>query len=365
MAQELVALNPGTRVSGRWTIVNQLGAGAFGAVYLCQDDQGTQAALKTEAINTAHPLLVMEASVLSSLHVLRGAGDAQHFCSCLDIGRDQQRDANTGRMTSFNFIAMSLVGRGLDGLLREAGDHFSPGTAIGLSIQLLAAIRTLHHVGFLHRDIKPANITIGRPEANEQRLLYLIDFGMARKFLRPDGSQRRPRATTHFRGTPIYAPIAAHINSEYSRKDDVESWFYVLIKFYKGSVPWKHEQNVRQMGERKCRRLANQPVDVRSQARVELIGGCPAEFDQILTHIDGLQLEDRPNYEMIVSLLRRCLANNGFHEHPYDWEVGRRNADQRQARSVGGNVQPRPGGGEGGRQQGQVRSEGGNVRGHA
>ena len=84
---------------------------------------------------------------------------------------------------------MSLVGRALDGLVREAGDHFSPGTAIGLAIQLLSALKTLHSAGYLHRDIKPANTAIGRQETNEQRLLYLIDFGMARKYIRDDVSR--------------------------------------------------------------------------------------------------------------------------------------------------------------------------------
>ncbi|KAL3088947.1 hypothetical protein niasHS_009621 [Heterodera schachtii] len=57
--EELVALPPGIRV-GRWTITKKLGAGAFGAVYLCVNDEGVQAALKTEPVNTPHPLLVME-----------------------------------------------------------------------------------------------------------------------------------------------------------------------------------------------------------------------------------------------------------------------------------------------------------------
>ncbi|KAL3122831.1 hypothetical protein niasHT_005770 [Heterodera trifolii] len=61
--EELVALPPGIRV-GRWTITKKLGAGAFGAVYLCVNDEGVQAALKTEPVNTPHPLLVMEAHVI-------------------------------------------------------------------------------------------------------------------------------------------------------------------------------------------------------------------------------------------------------------------------------------------------------------
>lgn len=78
---------------------------------------------------------------------------------------------------------MSLVGRGLDRLLSKAGGQFTLGTAIGVSIQLLDALKALHHVGFLHLDVKPENATVGLRETNERQLLYLIDFGLARRYV--------------------------------------------------------------------------------------------------------------------------------------------------------------------------------------
>lgn len=56
------------------------------------------------------------------------------------------------------------------------------GTAIGASIQMLEALRDLHNIGFLHRDVKPANYTIGRAETSELRRIFLLDFGLARKY---------------------------------------------------------------------------------------------------------------------------------------------------------------------------------------
>ncbi|KAK6041663.1 hypothetical protein COOONC_20832 [Cooperia oncophora] len=34
----------------------------------------------------------------------------------------------------------------------------------------------LHNIGYLHRDVKPGNYTIGRPELNELRKVYILDF---------------------------------------------------------------------------------------------------------------------------------------------------------------------------------------------
>ncbi|KAL3102160.1 hypothetical protein niasHS_003569 [Heterodera schachtii] len=330
MPEELVALSPGTRVSGRWTIIKKLGAGAFGAVYLCQDRDGrTMAALKTEPIDAQRPLLYMEAHVLLNLNELR-SNSGRHFCRCLDLGRDEQPDADSGQTMEFNYVVMSLVGRPMDKLLHEAGDRFSPGTAIGASIQLLKALKALHSVGYLHRDIKPANSAIGTPETNEQRLLYLLDFGMARKYVREDGTIRRQRDTARFRGTPIYAPISAHIKRDYSRRDDIESWFYMLIKFYKGAVPWNSLRDKTEIGLYKCRRMEDQPPEVRRQAIDELTAGCPPEFTEILSYIDGLQAESRPDYEMIERLLRGYLTRKNIQEHPYDWEEGRKNTQSAQ-----------------------------------
>uniref|UniRef100_A0A914I2Y1 non-specific serine/threonine protein kinase n=1 Tax=Globodera rostochiensis TaxID=31243 RepID=A0A914I2Y1_GLORO len=302
LAVELVSLRAGVRVSDRWTIIEKLGPAEHGAVYLCHKDYGMVAAMKTERANTEHQQLVMEANVMRSLDKL-SEGDNKHFCRCLELGRDEQKDVQTGTMKPFNFIRVA------DGLVREAGGRFSPGTAIGMALQLLDAIKALHSVGYLHRDIKPANTTIGRPESNEQRLLYLIDFGMARKYVREDGSHRRPRTNSNFRGAPRYASISAHIGRDYSRKDDIESWFYVLVELYTGMLPWSGTGDMREIGDMKRLRSNNQPANIQRQAVQHLLSGCPADcgWGGILRHIDELTFDDRRNYDMISSTAQHPL----------------------------------------------------------
>lgn len=50
-----------------------------------------------------------------------------------------------------------------------------------LAVFMLAFI-DLHGIGYLHRDVKPGNYTVGRPELQELRKVYILDFGMCRKF---------------------------------------------------------------------------------------------------------------------------------------------------------------------------------------
>lgn len=70
---------------------------------------------------------------------------------------------------------------------------FSPSTGYYCAIQSLEAIRDLHDLGYVHRDIKPGNFVIGLPRTQFQNIVYMVDFGIARKFIGADGRIRNPR----------------------------------------------------------------------------------------------------------------------------------------------------------------------------
>jgi len=298
MAQELVQLNPGQKVE-RWTIDKKLGEGGFGAVYLCSDATGKYA-LKTEGANEQIQVLKMEVFVLTELTKRA----SKHFC----------RIEDKGRFGSFNYVVMTLVGKSLQDLRKENPlQHFSMGTAIGAGLQTLQALEDLHGIGYLHRDVKPGNYTIGRAELNELRKIYILDFGMARKFTNDQGVIRRPRAAAGFRGTVRYAPISCHIQRELCRKDDVEVWVYMCVELTTGNLPWKSVQDMNEVGEFKKRvRLP--------QFQNELFNGCPREYAEILTYVDNLKYYDKPNYQQIYDLMRRAFTSQGVQEFPYDWE---------------------------------------------
>jgi len=47
-----------------------------------------------------------------------------------------------------------------------------------LGLQMVTALRDLHKLGWVHRDIKPENWML-----DDNGKLYLIDFGLSKKFL--------------------------------------------------------------------------------------------------------------------------------------------------------------------------------------
>lgn len=60
---------------------------------------------------------------------------------------------------------------------------FLMNTSLKAALQCLMAIEDLHRVGYLHRDIKPGNYCIGKKETNDNHIVFMLDFGLCRKFV--------------------------------------------------------------------------------------------------------------------------------------------------------------------------------------
>ncbi|VDK58048.1 unnamed protein product [Anisakis simplex] len=162
-------LRAGERVD-RWLVEDKLGEGGFGSVY---------------------KVLKMEVYVLK----MAEKNKSKHFCKCED----------SGMFKTMLYIVMTMVGPCLQiqqfgnmHLLKDLrkelpGQKLTIGCALSVGTQCLEAIEELHAIGFLHRDIKPSNYAIGREELHELRRIYILDFGMCRKYLDENNKLRPPR----------------------------------------------------------------------------------------------------------------------------------------------------------------------------
>uniref|UniRef100_A0A915PCX6 Protein kinase domain-containing protein n=1 Tax=Setaria digitata TaxID=48799 RepID=A0A915PCX6_9BILA len=186
-----------------------------------------------------------------------------------------------GRTREIKYLIMQLLGPDLGKLRRSLpGKKFNLTTALRLSLQTLDRIETLHNTGWLSRDIKANNFAIGLK--NDSQTVYIIDFGFARRFRDRDGNFYQPRSSAALMGSIYYSSLAAHAFKDQCRKDDIESWFYMVCEFIKGLLPWANadpRDDYMLIGEWK--RYA------RGSGRYELLKGVPEEFDKILEIIDN------------------------------------------------------------------------------
>ena len=83
-------------------------------------------------------------------------------------------------------ILLKAHGPNLRSLLKQIpGEKFSKTSTFKIMIQLIQRFKILHKLGYVHNDIKPANILVGFKDPG---IIYLIDFGIAHKYLKADGS---------------------------------------------------------------------------------------------------------------------------------------------------------------------------------
>ncbi|HID32049.1 MAG TPA: hypothetical protein EYP24_01565 [bacterium (Candidatus Stahlbacteria)] len=195
---------------GKYRIVQWLGGGSFGDVFLAEDTiLNRQFALKVARTKEEDVrMLEKEAKLLASL---------EHPA----IVRFYNVDLIEGRLV----LAMEYVpGESLRSILNKKR-CLDMSTAVNLIYRVGEGISYAHGLGIIHRDLKPENIIVsdlGEPK--------ITDFGLAR-FLRP-GSLSLSTA-----GTPIYmAPEAWSGN--YSDKTDLWALAAILYETISGSPPF-------------------------------------------------------------------------------------------------------------------------------
>src|SRR2546425_3134915 len=165
------------REIGPYQIIERLGAGGMGEVYLAQDRRlDRQVALK---ILPAY--FVSDEARLRRFQTEARAASALNHPNILTIHE-------VGEVDQLHFITTEFI----DGqTLREliAQEHLSLVEVLEIAIQVAEALTAAHAAGIVHRDIKPENIMRRR-----SGLVKLLDFGIA-KLLEPPSSDSKTAKT--------------------------------------------------------------------------------------------------------------------------------------------------------------------------
>ena len=279
----------------KYRTIKKLGEGSFGSVYKAiYDDE--YYALKLEDISQEYDLLENEATVLSYLQ-------GPHIPKFESYSKDK----------GYNILVMELLGQSLDNLFIKLR-QFSVKTTAILGYQIIKILKYIHDRHIIHRDIKPDNFAMGRNELND--ILYLIDFGLAKKFRSSRTLKQYPLTKRKsLTGTARYASINALQGYEQSRRDDLEAAGYVLMYFLRGDLPW---QNIKIKGKKdKYAKICNKKKEVSSQ---ELGKNFPSEFAEILEYFKNLGYTEDPNYDMCCKKLVNVLEKEKqSFDYIYDW----------------------------------------------
>uniref|UniRef100_A0A1I7T2J3 Protein kinase domain-containing protein n=1 Tax=Caenorhabditis tropicalis TaxID=1561998 RepID=A0A1I7T2J3_9PELO len=246
-------------------------------------------------------------------NVLKGAAQikSRHFCTVLDQAAVKDR---------FNFIVMKLIGKNLWDLRMDTPEcRFSLGTALKAAAQCLVSIEQLHRFGYLHRDIKPGNFAAGRKESNEHHTIFMLDFGLCREFVkRGEGKMRTQRSSAPFRGTTRYAPLNSMLEVDTGRKDDIESWLYMVVEWTSGGLPWRKLK----ASDRDKVLQFKKELRVKEEIQEDMFYNCPKkEFFRILKYTDTLDFYSTPDYKFVYFCIQHAATANKIKDSdPLDWD---------------------------------------------
>jgi len=105
-------------------------------------------------------------------------------------------------------MVFELLGPSLEDLFAHCGRKLSLKTVLVLADMLIKRIEAMHRRGYIHRDLKPENILMGLDE--NASTLYLIDYGLAKKWRMSNGEHIPIREGKSLTGTARYASAATH-----------------------------------------------------------------------------------------------------------------------------------------------------------
>jgi hypothetical protein len=161
-----VALTP-LQLPG-YRLVQPLGTGGWGTVWLAEDRMGQPVACK----------LIRPELALNPEKCARFRRETNHLRDLRHRYIVGFREA--GEHGGMLYLVMDYVtGSNLAELLRQEGP-FPVGRAVRLTCQVLEALWAAHSNGVVHRDVKPSNILVHTDSSGEE--IRLADFGMAKAY---------------------------------------------------------------------------------------------------------------------------------------------------------------------------------------
>jgi eukaryotic-like serine/threonine-protein kinase len=196
---------------GKYQILDRLGAGGFGTVYLAMDRLlNRRVALKVPHHQTDEQALLQEPRIMAALK----------HPNIVELITVEKKD------DTFFMVMEFIEGESLDKEIRRERT-LAPPRALEIAIDVCGAIGFAHTQQVLHRDLRPANILITR-----EGVAKVTDFGTSRFLeLQKDGFAR-----TRIGSPPYMAP--EHFRGRAVFQSDLWSLGITLYEMLTGTVPF-------------------------------------------------------------------------------------------------------------------------------
>jgi Tol biopolymer transport system component/predicted Ser/Thr protein kinase len=288
-----------------YRILNKLGAGGMGEVYLAEDTRlGRKVALKLlpedlTADEQAKRRFIQEAKAASALN-------HPNIITIYDIASEGQRD----------FIAMEYVeGETLRGVLSLGKVEIK--RALELAAQAASGLAAAHQAGIVHRDIKPENLMVtrtsqvkildfGLAKLSEKKTASLLDTNLPTERYRP-GPAKAETAPGTILGTVSYMSPEQAQGHPLDHRTDVFSLGVILYEMLTGQRPFRGKTAVDTL---------HAIINAEPRPAIEVNPRLPAEVMDILGKALAKEVGERyqhaGDFELDLRRLKRAIESNSL-----------------------------------------------------
>ena len=279
-------------IGTKYKLHEKLGKGSFGIVYRATDKNNLEYAIKIEDISDKKKHLLRESEIYDSIKSKTFQYDfAQKY------HYSEHKDNRV--------LVLQKLGKSLKYYNNKY--IFDLNTISNIAVQILYRLENLHSLGWLHQDIKPENILVDNVKGKK---LFLVDFGTSGRWADSDIKHHIPKErTTRIVGTARYSSINNHRGITQSRKDDLESFGYVLLFLILGRLPWQGVTG------KNFRKKWNSVLAAKS--KIDIIHLCETNqldnaFSNYFLYINKLKFEEKPDYKYLRKIFRKNIKSDFF-----------------------------------------------------
>lgn len=228
----------GTVIAGKYKVLEILGQGGFGSVFVVEMTSGIigdRLAMKILPAEFSQNNMLRE-QFLNEIRVAMKMVDA-HIVQIRDVGVTEGEPEKGGGLL---YYTMDYVnGKTLGELIKDEGT-LSIWRTLRIARRLLPALKVAHNAGIIHRDLKPANIMVEL--VGEKEIPRILDFGIATAVIADteldnslEGGLKDKKG---FVGSPYYMPPEQFQGVEMGFYTDLYSLGVIIYECLTGHKPY-------------------------------------------------------------------------------------------------------------------------------
>ncbi|XP_069665680.1 serine/threonine-protein kinase VRK3 isoform X2 [Haliaeetus albicilla] len=205
---------------------------------------------------------------------------------------------------SYRFLVFSDLGRTLQSVLNDGLHLLREKAAFQIVVRLLDCLEYIHENEYVHGNITAENIYLNPADLTQ---VTLAGYCYAFRYC-PGGKHVawREGSRTPHEGTIEFISLDSHKGAGPSRRSDLESLGYCLLKWLSGFLPWSEElDKVETVVEKKEKYKGDVKCLLRLCFRQKR--PIPDALQSYLQQVMALEYEEKPDYEALRQLFKKPL----------------------------------------------------------